>query len=63
MNPYGTFPFNETNGIGHTKFWRYTHTNMNMILHSMPFEQFQTLLPTKVSNDLSYFPFYFSIQV
>jgi len=33
MNSYGTFTFYKSNGIGHTEFWRYAQTNMNVISH------------------------------
>ena len=37
MYPYGTFSFEKTNCVGHTKFRRYTQTEVNMIFHSMTF--------------------------
>ena len=61
MYPYGTFTFEKTNCVGHTKFWRYTQAEVNMIIPSMTFKQVQSLLTTQISDDSPYFPSQFPI--
>lgn len=62
MNSYGTFAFYKSNCIGNTELWRYAQTNVNIISHSVPFMEIQTLLSAKVSYDTSYSPSQFAIN-